>query len=54
VPKSDGTPDLKPSEDAIVLDKEFVVAVTHSQVSDALEMPLAVLQVPQNSWKSLQ
>jgi hypothetical protein len=27
------------------------VAITNSKISDALEMPLLVVFVPQNSWK---
>ena len=54
MPKSDGTPVIQPGAKAVVVETEFIVAVTHAQVSDSLEMPLAVMAVPQNSWKSAQ
>jgi len=54
LPKSDGTPasvDPTASKDCTIIDREFVVAITNSKISDALEMPLLVAFVPQNSWK---
>jgi hypothetical protein len=56
MPKSDGTPaSAAPtaSKDCAIIDKEFVVAITNSKISDALEMPLLVVFVPQNSWKKI-
>lgn len=54
MPKSDGTPvsaATTASKDCAVIDRDFVVAITNSKISDALEMPLLVAFVPQNSWK---
>lgn len=54
LPKSDGTPEVEPSQGSLVLTEEFVVAVTHAKVTELLEMPLAVIPVSQNSWKRIQ
>jgi len=54
MPKSDGTPAsaaATASKDCAIIDRDFVVAITNSKISDALEMPLLVAFVPQNSWK---
>jgi len=44
-PSSDGTPLLKPSKESLVINEPFVVVVTNSKISDALEMPLVVCNV---------
>jgi len=46
LPKSDGTPEVEPSADSLVLTEEFVIAVTHAGVTDLIEMPVAVIPVP--------
>ena len=53
-PLSDGSPVLVPASDSVVIDQPFVVAITNSQVSDAFEMPLVVVEVPRSSWKQSQ
>ena len=46
MPRSDGTPIVAPSEGAIVVDKPFVVAITHNELLDGFGMPLVVCSVP--------
>lgn len=46
-PQSDGSPNLCPDANSVVVDNNFVVAITNSAVSDAFEMPLVVARVDQ-------
>ena len=50
-PPSDGSPELSPSKDSLVINEPFVIAITNSKVSEAFEMPLAVVSVPRSSLK---
>lgn len=50
-PASDGSLVLQPSEESVIINEPFVVAITNSKVSDKLEMPLLVVSVPRSSWK---
>lgn len=50
-PQSDGSLNLKPSAEAVVVNEPFVVAITNSKVSEAMEMPLVVVDVPRSEWK---
>lgn len=52
-PVSDGSLVLKPSEESVIVNEPFVVAITNSKVSDKLEMPLLVLSVPRSTWKQI-
>lgn len=51
-PLSDGSLKLKPSAEAVVVNEPFVVAITNSKVSEAMEMPLVVVDVPRTKWKT--
>jgi hypothetical protein len=51
-PLSDGSLQLKPSAEAVVVNEPFVVAITNSKVSEAMEMPLVVVDVPRTKWKT--
>lgn len=50
-PSSDGSPELTPGKDSLVINEPFVIAITNSKVSEAFEMPLAVVNVPRSSLK---
>jgi hypothetical protein len=50
-PPSDGSPELTPSEDSLVINEPFVIAITNSKVSEAFEIPLAVVSVPRSCLK---
>lgn len=52
-PQSDGSPNLTPDINSVVVNENFVVAITNSAVSDAFEMPLVVARVNQTMWKQL-
>lgn len=43
---------MKPSAEAVVVNEPFVVAITNSKVSEAMEMPLVVVDVPRTKWKT--
>lgn len=51
VASSDGSPNLTPSKDSLIITEPFVIAITNSKVSDALEMPLVVVNVPRSCLK---
>ncbi len=44
---------MKPDSDSLIIDEPFVVAITNSKVSETLEMPLVVVDVPRSTWKEV-
>ena len=52
-PLSDGTIQFEPDSGSTVVSEPFVVAVTSTQLSSLLEVPLMVMDVPQTAWKTV-
>jgi hypothetical protein len=49
-PKHEGALDIVPDKDAYIVEKQFVMGLSHVNVEEALELPLVVANVRMDKW----